>query len=109
MLRAPSPAQRFAPSRRAAWPGRVMPAKPQLSRRACQAPGQPISFLMEQALAHPHLISLAAGFVDQESLPVESTRQAFEALWSDPRKARRALQYGTTPGDPALRERLLAD
>jgi 2-aminoadipate transaminase len=83
--------------------------KPHLSRRASLATGQPISFLMEQALAHPHLISLAAGFVDQETLPVEATRQAFEALWSDPAQARAALQYGTTPGDPALRERLLAD
>jgi 2-aminoadipate transaminase len=73
-----------------------------------QAAGQPISFLMAQALAHPDLISLAAGFVDQESLPVVVTRQAFEALWSDARHARAALQYGTTPGDPALRERLLA-
>jgi 2-aminoadipate transaminase len=86
-----------------------MPPKSQLSRRASQATGQPISFLMEQALAKPHLISLAAGFVDQDSLPVEATRQAFEALWSDPAQFRAALQYGTTPGDLALRERLLAD
>jgi len=86
-----------------------MPPEPHLSRRASQATGQPISFLMEQALAHPHLISLAAGFVDQETLPVEAARQALEALWSDPAQARAALQYGTTPGDPALRERLLAD
>ncbi|HEV3023495.1 MAG TPA: PLP-dependent aminotransferase family protein [Pirellulales bacterium] len=82
---------------------------PQLSRRAAQARGQPISYLMEQALACPNLISLAAGFVDQESLPVEATRQAFEALWSNPAQARSALQYGTTPGDPLLRERLLAE
>jgi 2-aminoadipate transaminase len=83
--------------------------EPQLSQRAKQARGQPISFLMEQALAHPNLISLAAGFVDQESLPIEATRQAFDALWSETTQARSALQYGTTPGDPALRERLLAD
>jgi 2-aminoadipate transaminase len=81
----------------------------QFSERARRAGGQPISELMHQALAHPHLISLAAGFVDQQSLPVESTRQALEALLSEPLEARSALQYGTTPGFAPLRERLLAD
>ncbi len=32
----------------------------------------PISTLMQMALATPGLISLAAGFVDQQSLPVEA-------------------------------------
>ena len=47
------------------------------SRRAECAAGQPISALMSQALTNPDLISLAAGFVDQPSLPVEETAQAF--------------------------------
>lgn len=81
----------------------------QFSQRARWAGGQPISELMHQALAHPQLISLAAGFVDQQSLPVEATRQALEALLSEPLEARSALQYGTTPGFAPLRERLLAD
>jgi 2-aminoadipate transaminase len=81
----------------------------QLSERALRAGGQPISELMHQALAHPQLISLAAGFVDQQSLPVESTRQALQALLAEPLEARSALQYGTTPGFAPLRERLLAD
>lgn len=64
---------------------------------------------MHRALAQPHLISLAAGFVDQQSLPVEETRQALAALLAEPLEARSALQYGTTPGFAPLRERLLAD
>ena len=79
------------------------------SERASRAGGQPISELMHQALAHPNLISLAAGFVDQQSLPVEATRQALQALLAEPLEARSALQYGTTPGFASLRERLLAE
>lgn len=78
-----------------------------LSQRANWAEGQPISDLMARALANPQLISLAAGFVDQQSLPADATRQALEALFADGAEARRALQYGTTPGYPPLREALL--
>ncbi len=77
-----------------------------LSRRARWAAGQPISELMSRALAHPDLISLAAGFVDNDSLPVDITRRAMEHLLADPMSARAALQYGTTPGFPDLREYL---
>lgn len=80
-----------------------------LSKRARRAGGQPISELMARALAQPHLISLAAGFVDQLSLPVEETRHALAALLSEPPEARSALQYGSTPGFAPLRERLLAE
>jgi len=79
-----------------------------LSQRARWAAGQPISDLMHRALAHPELISLAAGFVDQESLPVEAVRIGAETVLSDPVRARAALQYGTTPGYQPLREQLLA-
>lgn len=65
-----------------------------------------ISSLMQMALANPGLISLAAGFVDQESLPVAATASEAASLARDGREARRALQYGTTAGDPALRGRL---
>jgi 2-aminoadipate transaminase len=78
------------------------------SRRAVLGSGQPISQLMAQALAKPELISLAAGFVDQETLPVEATRETFGELFADAAVARRCLQYGTTLGDPELRELLLA-
>jgi 2-aminoadipate transaminase len=77
------------------------------SQRAGWAEGQPISDLMARALANPHLISLAAGFVDQQSLPVDATREAVAALTVDPLAARAALQYGTTHGFPPLRHALL--
>ena len=79
-----------------------------LSRRAqCGAEG-PINYLMQEALARPELISLAAGFVDQQTLPVSEVRQAVAQLLDDPVTARAALQYGTTAGDTELRGLLLA-
>ena len=85
-----------------------MPNESRLSRRARWAEGQPISYLMREALARPELISLAAGFVDQTSLPVEPAREAIEYVLSEPSRARAALQYCSTMGDPALREILLS-
>ena len=79
-----------------------------LSQRARLAAGQPISYLMREALARPELISLAAGFVDQETLPVEATLAAVEHVMSDPDDGRTALQYGTTMGDVELRDALVA-
>ena len=79
-----------------------------LSRRAHWAGGQPIaSILMAKTLAHPEIVSLAAGFVDNATLPAEPTRIAIEAIWSDPELARAALQYSSTIGYPPLRAALL--
>ena len=79
-----------------------------LSQRARWAGGEPIAnLLMSQTLANPDLVSLAAGFVDYETLPVEPTRKALDRLWSDPRLCRAALQYGTTIGYPPLRDAIL--
>jgi 2-aminoadipate transaminase len=79
-----------------------------LSRRAHWAGGEPIAnILMAKTLAHPELVSLAAGFVDHETLPAEATGQALDRIWSDPRKTRTALQYGTTIGHLPLREAVL--
>ncbi len=66
-----------------------------------------ISVLMKMALANPELISLAAGFVDQATLPVIPTAKDVAGLASHPAEARRALQYGTTAGDDGLRAKLL--
>jgi len=85
----------------------LRPATHVYSQRAIQAADQPISRLMAQALANPGLISLAAGFVDQQSLPVEPTRQALDWLLSDSARGRAALQYGTTPGYEPLRRQVL--
>jgi 2-aminoadipate transaminase len=84
----------------------------QLSQRARFFGPQPISELMRLALARPELISLAAGFVDQASLPVAEARAALEAVLGDVSDGRSALQYGTNAGYLPLRqavlERLLA-
>ncbi len=85
-----------------------MSSAPRFSHRVEWAGNQPISRLMHLALARPELISLAAGFVDQQSLPVDGARQAIETVLGDRQVARAALQYGTTPGLPELREAVLA-
>jgi 2-aminoadipate transaminase len=62
---------------------------------------------MKTALENPGLVSLAAGFVDQQSLPVEATARAIAAILNDGVEGRRALQYGTTAGDLGFRARLI--
>lgn len=57
---------------------------------------------MQQALSRPKLISLAAGFTDNPSLPVEEARELAANLFAGDQSARRALQYGSTNGDPKL-------
>lgn len=64
----------------------------------------PIAWLMKFALDRPGLISLAAGFTDNPSLPVEATREALEKILGSPKRGQSALQYGTGAGDADLRE-----
>lgn len=66
-----------------------------------QAP--PIAWLMETALGRPNLISLAAGFTDNSSLPVAETREILQEILADNEQARPFLQYGSNVGDPELR------
>ncbi|MGC3969315.1 MAG: PLP-dependent aminotransferase family protein [Pirellulales bacterium] len=80
-----------------------------LSRRAHAAGGQPINYLMHTALSRPELISLAAGFVDQGSLPIEAVDDAWRTLAAERSLAHAALQYGTTAGYRPLRELLLEE
>src|SRR5438128_1718008 len=68
---------------------------------------QPISYFMQQALENHGLISLAAGLVDEPSLPAHEVAQTFGEVFASPASARSALQYGTTPGYLPLRKRLL--
>jgi 2-aminoadipate transaminase len=81
--------------------------EPRFSQRRDWAGAQAISFLMQQGVENPDVISLAAGLVDQESLPVEETRKALQQLLSDEQHARQVLQYGTTPGSERLRRLLV--
>jgi len=64
----------------------------------------PISWLMKTALARPKLISLAACFTDNATLPVEFSRQLLNGLLRSPKTGRPALQYGTTAGESHLRQ-----
>jgi len=78
-----------------------------LSQRALHTDEQPISYFMQQAVENPNLISLAAGLVDQPSLPADDVRAAFDAILADADAAQAALQYGTTQGYLPLREKIL--
>jgi 2-aminoadipate transaminase len=63
----------------------------------------PISWLMKTALERPELISLAAGFTDDLSLPVRETRTLLNQILSSAKTAQKTLQYGATAGDAVLR------
>lgn len=66
-----------------------------------------IARLMTAALENPRLLSLAVGFTDNATLPVEPFGAAVEALARRP-GAPEYLQYGTNQGRPLLRERIAA-
>jgi len=78
-----------------------------LSERARHTDEQPITYFLKQAMENPHLISLAAGFVDQASLPAAEAKAALDEILSDPVVSKTALQYGTTQGYAPLREKIL--
>ena len=63
----------------------------------------PISWLMKTALARPKLISLAAGFTDNATLPTEISRELLNGILRSPKTGQPALQYGTTAGEDKLR------
>ena len=73
-----------------------MPSQPsiQLSQRSHRAKDQAISFLMQQAVENRDVISLAAGLVDEVSLPVAECRSALSGLFQDEARAQ------ATPGLP---------
>ena len=77
------------------------PALSLLGRRT-QSPA--ISWLMHTALARPKLISLAAGFTDNETLPVTASRNLILSVLGSAKIGQPALQYGTTVGEKNLRQ-----
>ena len=83
-----------------------MPPAISFSAQARRTADQPISHYMKLAIENPELISLAAGLVDQESLPVADAGAVLADIFADSDAARSALQYGTTHGLASLRERL---
>ena len=72
----------------------------QLGRRTAEPP---ITWLMREALGRPGLISLAAGFTDNPSLPVAETRKIMADMLRTGKTGQPPLQYGTTAGDETLR------
>ena len=64
----------------------------------------PISWLMRIKLERPRLISLAAGFTDNPTLPVAGSRRLLNELLGDTALGQAALQYGSTAGDDTLRK-----
>lgn len=79
----------------------------ELSERWRWGSRQAISFLMEQGVDNPDILTLGAGLVDSESLPVAEVSQLVSEICSDPAEGRAALQYGSTPGSPRLRAALI--
>ena len=78
-----------------------------LSQRSAFAADQAIGFLMQQAVENKDCVSLAAGLVDESSLPVEIARDAFADILSSPEFGRTILQYGTTEGSEGPRQAVL--
>src|SRR6202035_4677078 len=94
----------------ASEPGRSEVQKPfgsfRFSERAERTQDQPIGVLISKALANPGMVSLAAGLVDYETLPVQECRELLADLLTDNAVGRARLNYGTTLGLPALRQAL---
>jgi 2-aminoadipate transaminase len=84
-----------------------MTSRIELSASARRTYPPSISHLMQTALENPGIVSLAAGFVDQQSLPVEIVARAASEILGDSLDGRRSLQYGTTIGDFRLRSSLI--
>lgn len=76
------------------------------SRKALNALGQPIGRLMARALQYPELISLAAGFVDNSTLPLDAVSDCLDRINADPQRLRKSLQYDSTAGNAELRKTL---
>lgn len=61
---------------------------------------------MQQAVENPGVISLAAGLVDYETLPLREVASAVDSIFSQASDGKQALQYGTTAGNLPLRRML---
>jgi len=77
------------------------------SERSRRTFDSPISYFIQKAIENPALISLAAGLVDEQTLPAADVATAVAELMADPASARAALQYGSTQGLTSLRDKLL--
>lgn len=78
-----------------------------ISAKAKRTSDPPISYLLQVALEVPGMISLAAGLVDQETLPAREVARLLEFLQKDAKCRLPSLQYGTTGGLQCLRQAIL--
>ncbi len=83
------------------------PAPLPLSGTSKRTTDSPITYFIQKALENPALVSLAAGLVDEASLPTAEVARAVEEIMADPAAGQAALQYGSTQGLDSLRERVL--
>jgi 2-aminoadipate transaminase len=65
-----------------------------------------ITRLMTFALEQPNMLSLAAGFTDNESLPIEDVREIVEEIADSGAMGKTTLQYGANKGRDRLRSLL---
>jgi len=86
---------------------RTPPTAFAFSSKARRTGSPPITYLMAEGVTNANLISLAAGLIDYDSLPVGRLAGIAARLLSDDTAARAALQYGTTEGLAELREAVL--
>ena len=84
-----------------------MPPALPLSGQSGRTTDSPISYFIRKAIETPGIISLAAGLVDEGSLPAAEVGTAVAEIMANPTTARAALQYGSTQGLPSLREKLV--
>ncbi|MCH6255764.1 PLP-dependent aminotransferase family protein [Puniceicoccaceae bacterium K14] len=68
--------------------------------------GSNIDQLMADALRDPGMLSLAAGFTDNSTLPLAEVKAIVGELEESTMVGRSALQYGTNQGSPRLRNLL---
>lgn len=85
-----------------------MPTVPlPLSARSRRTTDSPITFFIKTAIETPGMISLAAGLVDEASLPTAAVAAAEREILADAFTGKSALQYGSTHGFAPLREKCL--
>ena len=83
------------------------PAPLPLSGKSNRTTDSPITYFIQKAIENPALVSLAAGLVDEQSLPTTEVAEAVSAIMADPAAGRAALQYGSTQGLTSLRQKVL--
>ena len=83
--------------------------KPFLSKLGRRQRPSDISRLMAIALERPDMLSLAAGFTDNASLPLDQVREIVDSFASDKATpSKTVLQYGTNQGREKLRDSLVS-